>query len=199
MNKKRFRIWETAALAALSLALCVGTWAQGVHSAASARLVRLHVLAHSDEPSEQRLKLEVRDAVLEYLAPRLRGVSDSGEAQRLIAGHMEQIALAAAARSQGRRVSVSLGTEYYPTREYAGFALPAGEYRSLRVVLGEGRGENWWCVVFPPLCEAAVGSADARAVFGGQAALPVYGEEGCELAFRTVEIYNRLRELLEGD
>ena len=82
--KKRFRLWETAALLALSITLCIGAWAQGRQAEIGGSLVRLHVLAASDEPAEQALKLRVRDAVLDYLRPVLAEVSDAEAACELL-------------------------------------------------------------------------------------------------------------------
>ena len=157
------RIWELAALLALSISLCAGAWAEARQSSISSRLIRLHVIAASDETQEQEIKLRVRDAVLEYLAPRLDGATDAEAARELIAANTDGIAKAAESAAEGRTGCVTLGRERYPTRRYDGFALPAGEYESLRVILGEGEGHNWWCVAFPPLCTDAVTEDELRA------------------------------------
>ena len=163
-NKERsLRIWELAALLALSISLCAGAWAEARQSSISSQLIRLHVIAASDETQEQEIKLRVRDAVLEYLAPRLDGAADAEAARELIAANTDGIAKAAESAAEGRTVRVTLGRERYPTRRYDGFALPAGEYESLRVILGEGEGHNWWCVAFPPLCTGAVTEEELRA------------------------------------
>ena len=78
------RIWELAALLALSISLCAGAWAEARQSSISSRLIRLHVIAASDETQEQEIKLRVRDAVLEYLAPRLDGATDAVSLSRPI-------------------------------------------------------------------------------------------------------------------
>ena len=154
-KNKSLRAWEIAALMALSLALCAGTWAQARQQSISAALVRLHVIAVSDGAEEQEIKLEVRDAVLDYLTPVLENAEDQQQARQIITENLEGIAEAAGSAARGRQVSVTLSRESYPTRQYEGFTLPAGRYESLRVILGEGEGKNWWCVVFPPLCLSA--------------------------------------------
>lgn len=146
MKEYKLKTWELAALCALCalcVSLCVGTWAQGRQRDISSSLVRLHVIAASDETAEQELKLRVRDNVLEYLTPVLDKAESPEEAQRIINGELTSIKAAAEACAGGRSVSVTLGQEYYPTREYEGFTLPAGQYQSLRVILGEGKGHNW--------------------------------------------------------
>ena len=162
--ERRLRVWEGAALLALCIALLAGVAAQSRAASVSRSLIRLHVLAADDSPEEQAVKLEVRDAVLDYLSPLLAGAESADEAGALLALELEGVRQAAQSRAGGRPVSVTLTRERYPTREYAGFSLPAGEYRSLRVVLGEGRGHNWWCIVFPPVCLAAVQREELRPV-----------------------------------
>lgn len=192
----KLKIWEAAALCALCVSLLTGVWAEARQQSISASLVRLHVIAASDEQAEQELKLRVRDAVLEYLEPKLRGVESAAEAQEIIGSDLEGIGRAAAAVSEGRRVTVSLGEERYPTREYAAFTLPAGRYESLRVILGEGQGHNWWCVVFPPLCLSAAECEQAQQVMSQEDYALITGEEDYEIRFRLVELWGELVSLL---
>jgi stage II sporulation protein R len=189
---KVLKIWEKAMLLALSLSLCAGVWAQGRQESISSSLLRLHVLAHSDAAEEQSLKLEVRDAVLEYISPRLEGAQTVAQAREIIRTELDNIGLAAAEAARGRKVSVSLDRENYPTKAYEGFRLPAGNYESLRVVLGEGAGQNWWCIVFPPVCLSAVQSEPVAAVMNKDDYALVSSREGWELRFKTVEIWGEL-------
>ena len=194
----KLKLWEAAALVALCLSLCAGTWAQARQSAISGSLIRLHVVAVSDDEAEQALKLEVRDAVRAYLAPRLKGAGDSAAARELISGELEGIAKAAAAASKGREVTVTLGCESFPTRQYEGFTLPAGKYESLRVVLGAGRGNNWWCIAFPPLCLSAAEAEQVQSVMSEDDFALVTESEGYELRFRLVELWGELTAALKG-
>ena len=132
-------------------------------------VVRLHVLANSDSEADQALKLKVRDGVLACTAPLLEGVSSRDEAVEIITRHMDDIYAAAEAvvaaetpdGGERQRVKIILGTEDYPTRSYETCAFPAGEYVSLRVCLGDAEGENWWCVLFPPMCLSAATAEDS--------------------------------------
>ena len=188
-KNKSLRAWEIAALMALSLALCAGTWAQTRQQNISSALVRLHVIADSDAAEEQEIKLEVRDAVLAYLTPALEEAENQQQARQIIRDNLEGIAQAAGSAARGRQVSVTLSRESYPTREYEGFTLPAGRYESLRVILGRGQGKNWWCVVFPPLCLSAAESEKVQDVLKGEDLSIVTEEEGYVLRFRLVELW----------
>lgn len=188
-KNKSLRAWEIAALMALSLALCAGTWAQTRQQTISSALVRLHVIADSDAAEEQEIKLEVRDAVLAYLTPVLEEAENQQQARQIIRDNLEGIAQAAGSAARGRQVSVTLSRESYPTREYEGFTLPAGRYESLRVILGQGQGKNWWCVVFPPLCLSAAESEKVQDVLNGEDLSIVTEEEGYVLRFRLVELW----------
>lgn len=116
-------------------------------------MIRLHVLAQSDSDADQAEKMRVRDAVLACLSETMEESPDYDTA-RLTVEKMLPAIKAAASEATDTAVTVTLGKEQYPVREYEGFTLPAGEYTSLRVILGEGEGQNWWCVLFPRLCTA---------------------------------------------
>lgn len=194
---KRLRRWELALLWALCLTLCLSLRTQADAGALAARLVRLHVVAVSDSEVEQGVKLRVRDAVLEYLEPRLIEAADAASALEIIRAELPGIKNAALAASSGREVTVTLGMERYPTRHYEGFSLPTGEYESLRVVLGAGEGHNWWCVVFPPLCMSAAETREA--VSGMTGSLPILTDDSdvqIQFRFRLVELWAELMELL---
>lgn len=119
-------------------------------------VVRLHVIAASDSERDQSLKLMVRDAILNEISGDEPGSFD--DAKRTIESRRDEIKKCAertlADAGCGDAVEVYFDRESYPERVYEGFTLPAGDYLSLRVVIGEGEGHNWWCVVFPPLCTA---------------------------------------------
>ena len=119
-------------------------------------LIRLHVLANSDHPDDQTVKLKVRDAVIEYLTPHLAGAIDSSDARRIVSEQEE--ALEAVVRDTVAEagadypVRLDTGRFEFPIRAYGGLVLPAGRYEAVRILLGEAEGKNWWCVLFPPLC-----------------------------------------------
>ena len=122
-------------------------------------VVRLHVLANSDSEEDQALKLAVRDEVINAVTPYVEGCKSQAEAIAAIEGIMPEIEARArekiVSEGYGYSVKVLLGEEYYPTKAYETCAFPEGKYVSLRVLIGEGEGQNWWCCLFPPLCLSA--------------------------------------------
>lgn len=196
MYKSGMKIWEISLLLALCFSLCLGTWAQAKQSSLSSSLVRLHVIAVSDDEYEQSLKLRVRDGVLSYISPKLRDVKSAQQAQEIIKNELDGIKAAAESSAEGRSVEVTLSQEYYPTRNYEKFSLPAGKYQSLRVILGEGEGHNWWCVVFPPLCISAAEQEQAVESMSEDMRGIVTEKDGYEYKFRILELWGELMELI---
>jgi stage II sporulation protein R len=128
-------------------------------------VLRLHVIANSDSDADQELKLLVRDAILEETQKILKNVKSREEAEKIISEHsalLENIALETVRKNRfDYSVALALGKEKYPTKNYESCAFPSGEYLSLRIKIGEASGENWWCVLFPPLCLSAATDKDA--------------------------------------
>ena len=123
------------------------------------KVVRLHVLANSDSEEDQAIKLKVRDAILGVTVPLLENCQSKEEAVLLLEENQPLLLETAQTVLQENgfenAVSIEMGLEDYPTRTYDSFCFPAGEYISMRVSLGEGKGQNWWCCLFPPLCLGA--------------------------------------------
>ena len=197
----KLQLWEAALLLAFGLTLTAGVWASASESALAGQVLRLHVVANSDSDRDQALKLRVRDAVLAQAGQFLDGVSDRQSAEQALAPHLDELVRSAeevlAAEGCGDTVTVTLTDQWFPTKVYDGFSLPAGQYRALRVTIGEGQGRNWWCVVFPPLCLGSVTEESVEAVAGealseGQVALITGQDGGYVLKFRFIEWWNEL-------
>ena len=193
---RSLKLWETALLIALSLTTLAALWAQGRQNSLSEKLVRFHVIAVSDDEYEQQLKLRVRDAVLEYISPKLEEAESSTQAREILAAELDNIREAAQTVSEGRGVTVTLTRENYPTKSYEGFTLPAGEYESLRVILGEGQGHNWWCIVFPPVCLSAAQADTVEQQLGEEDFRLISEDGGYELRFKALELWGELVEKL---
>ncbi|MBQ7715323.1 MAG: stage II sporulation protein R [Clostridia bacterium] len=120
-------------------------------------MIRLHVIANSDSDEDQKLKLKVRDAILDKMSeyPKMTSKSDAECSILAMTDALKARAEEVLRENSSQDpVEIELGEESYPERYYEDFTLPAGEYTSLRVVIGDGEGHNWWCVLFPPLCTA---------------------------------------------
>jgi stage II sporulation protein R len=122
-------------------------------------VIRLHVLANSDSEQDQALKMQVRDAVLEVTGTALEGCSNQTEAAKRLEElipTLTEIAQQTLQKSgSSDSVTITLSEEEYPTRNYESFCFPAGKYVSLRIMIGQAEGQNFWCVLFPPLCMTA--------------------------------------------
>ena len=120
------------------------------------KLIRFHVIANSDSDEDQELKLKVRDAVIEYLQPKLSKSKNISQSEEIIKNEYDQIEKISEniIKENVYTYDIKVGIEYsnFPTKQYSSVVLPAGEYKALKIVIGEGTGKNWWCVMFPPLC-----------------------------------------------
>ncbi len=162
-------------------------------------IVRLHVLANSDTVEDQALKLKVRDAVIEYMEKQ-DDLNSAGEARKYLSenlNRLEEIAEGVIA-SEGYDYSAraDLGVRYIPEKAYGGITFPAGNYEALNITIGRGEGENWWCVLFPPLCLLEEGTAtDDEVVSGDEASEGNNDDEGSSEA-RKLRLRWKLAEIL---
>ena len=165
-------------------------------------VVRLHILANSNSEIDQEVKLKVRDALLETNASILSDSVTKENAKE----HFESskdILLKTAKKTLKENgfnynVKITLQEEYFNTRTYGNLTFPAGQYTALKIVLGEGEGKNWWCVMFPPLCvptadglETNETTADYLTKSGEKI---VNGGEKYIVKFKFLEIYEELRD-----
>lgn len=191
----------------LCLLLAALVWCAGLladRRKLNEELIRLHVVANSDSPEDQEIKLQVRDAVVGSLQSDLAGAADVEEAKAYLRENLGKIRRIAndvleAAGFDGEAV-VTLCREAFDTRHYDTFTLPAGSYTSLRITIGEGGGHNWWCVVFPSLCLSATteGFADtaAEAGFSDSLSGALTGEREYRLRFRLLDALGKLETRL---
>lgn len=159
-------------------------------------LIRLHVLANSDDPEDQKLKLKVRDAVISYLAPQLAHVANIETAREIVQANQKQLVEVAQqvllANGSQYPVNIKMGLFDFPLKSYGNFVLPAGQYEAVRILIGKAEGKNWWCVLFPPLCFIDVTNA---------AAVPVNTEESDQQAASSanaIEFRWKIAELWNG-
>ena len=205
---RRLKRWEIAAMAGVLCALLCGFWLGEEQTELAERVIRFHVIANSDSEEDQALKIQVRDAVLaaaEEFYPQSADLETAREALSRHLGDLAQTGQSAVeAAGYSYPVTASLERCWFPTKEYDGFALPAGEYTALRIVIGAGEGQNWWCVAFPPLCLGAASETVDQAAAAGyfskeQAALITQEDQGYVLKFKSMELLGFFRSLLSRE
>ena len=203
---RKLKRWELALMFGILTAVIAGGWLGREQKELADSVIRFHVIANSDSEDDQALKLAVRDRVLSQAEKLYPEDADLDQARAALEGNLNLLAAA------GREVVEEQGYDYlvtarltdcwFPTKEYEGFALPAGNYTALRVTIGEGKGQNWWCVAFPPLCLGAASETLDQALEAGQftpsqGALVTGRNEGYVLKFKAMEWLGELRGFLE--
>lgn len=147
----------------LAVSLCVGFLGvilismffereQRLQREIAGEILRFHVLANSDSEEDQEEKLKVRDAVVRKLQPLLEKSSSREETEKILLQQMDMIEETAGTVVNPQKVKVSLTKDWFPEKTYGDCTFPSGEYRALRIEIGEARGHNWWCVLYPGLC-----------------------------------------------
>ena len=200
---------EISCIAGLALAILLSAAKsaysfENTRSAITEGVVRLHIIAESDSSEDQRLKLLVRDAILE----KSSGLFGSGESKQdslaSISESLDEIKLTAKGvlreNGCGAEVDCKLVRMYFPTRVYKDFTMPPGYYDALRISIGSAQGKNWWCVMYPPLCIPSaceiteLSEADG---FTEEELEMLTNPEEYEVKFKCVELAEKLREYFE--
>lgn len=198
MKKKLLRI-EISLLVALIICgvLNINAFSQQCESIRE-KMLRMHVVANSDSEEDQQLKLKVRDAVLSAGKEIFDGSITSSEAQEKITPHidyLENVALETI-KNEGfdYGVKITVENEYFNTRTYDNIVtLPAGYYNAIKVIIGEGKGQNWWCVMFPPMClPTAVAECEISDVLTEDETEIVTETEKYKFKFKIVEFFEEI-------
>ena len=164
-------------------------------------VLRLHVIANSDSSVDQNLKLRLRDYILEEGEDIFDGSVNVENAVKKIEPKLAELEKSAETFVKNAGfdydVKITLSNEYFTTRTYESVTLPAGKYLALRVVIGSGGGNNWWCVMFPPMCVPAADKKDEiENVFTDKEIKLVESKPKYEPRFKVVEIYEQIRETI---
>ena len=165
-------------------------------------VLRLHVIANSDEDYDQELKLKVRDALLQSGESIFSGSEDIISAESKIADKQDVLRYTAEETIYNLGfdydVKIELARSYFPTKTYGELTLPAGYYKAVRVIIGQGKGKNWWCIMFPPLClPAATDSEDIISDFLSEEEMQIVtSDPKFEVRFWLVEKYYELKNKL---
>ena len=192
--KLRIFVWILLVFAAAFVLLGAESWL--MQRDLANKTIRLHVVANSDSAEDQAQKLRVRDGIVEAVSRLTADCNTAQEAEAVLSAHLSELTQTAqqVLRQEGSDYSAEalLTVEFFSTRNYDSFDLPAGKYPALRVNIGAAEGKNWWCVVFPSLCTAATGEAmeQAAQVGGyddGEYRLITGGEQRYTLRFKLLE------------
>lgn len=168
------------------------------YEAINNKLIRFHVIANSDSPEDQDLKLKIRDKILEEMGDEFARSTSVEDSRQIIEANINRIVDLAkgeiAKSGKGYDVIATLGQDKFPTKSYGDLTLPSGEYEALKVVIGEGKGKNWWCVMFPPLCFVDITHSRTTAnmneiVDGGNK----NGKQEIKLKSKVVELFEKTK------
>lgn len=197
--KRWLRALSGGILICLLLSLC---GFEGACDGIRRDVVRLHILANSDAEQDQTLKMAVRDAVTAKTTGWLDGVADEGEAIKTIERYLPQLQATAEQTVEqygySYPVRVSLCDTYFTTRTYGDMTMPAGMYTAVRVEIGEAKGKNWWCVVYPPMCIRSTVKEQTLSDVLDSRELAVVNGNGYAVRFKIVEIVQWLMTRLKG-
>ncbi len=153
-------------------------------------VIRFHVIANSDSDEDQKLKLKVRDVVINYLYPYMKDVKNLDESRKIIKEKNDEVIklVNKVIKQNGYNYSVEsrLSRENFPEKEYGNIIFPQGNYEAYRIIIGDGEGHNWWCVMFPPLCFADETKENVKSEQNTEK-LNEYIEEEVKVKFKVVE------------
>lgn len=183
-----------------------------VLNSVSSKLIRFHVIANSDSTEDQNLKLKVKDEVIKFMAPMLKNSNSIEQSREILKKNDSKIKEISARiiKENGYeyKVNTSLSKENFPVKTYGNITLPEGKYEAYRILIGDAKGKNWWCVMFPPLCFVDVTkgevadketSAEMKKVLNDDEFNYVDNENNkVEFKFKIVEIFNNLKALIKG-
>lgn len=174
----------------------------------SNKIIRFHVLANSDSIEDQSLKLKVKDEIIKYMMPKLDKSNSIDESRKILKENDKEIKKIAEniINKNGYKYSVNtyLGQDQFPIKTYGNITLPQGQYEAYKIVIGNGQGQNWWCVMFPPLCFVDVTKGEVSTKETEQKMKKVLKEEelksinnsknSYEIKFKVVEEINKLKK-----
>lgn len=210
---KRKMICYLLFFTATALGVCIGiqyrqrlTLQRGIAD----KILRFHVLANSDSPEDQNLKLAVRDAVGSQMGVLLAEAEDKDACETIVNAQMDEIVAAAenviAEKGYDYSVQAYLGEVDFPVKEYGSYTFPAGRYEALEIVIGEGNGQNWWCVMYPNMCFSGSvyeivdeeAEQELRAVLSEEEYEKVFASGDCEIRFKSLKLWELLKTLEEN-
>lgn len=196
---KKIRNFEVSVALGLAISIIFSVVSFGFNcNEVRNNIVRLHILANSDSEDDQRIKLIVRDELLNCGKELFSGIVNVENAEEILKNQksdiINKINDVLCENGIAYTADICLVREYFNTRSYENFTLPAGEYLAIKVLLGKGEGKNWWCVMFPPLCLPAANSEDSIDIYiNEKGADAVRNYQKYEMRFKIIEIYEHIK------
>lgn len=191
-----FSFRKTCALAILCLSVLLMSWESQKNDAALLQTaipeesIRLRILAHSDSPQDQAIKMLVRDRVVEHMNTWATEATTIEAARGIVNDRMqtlnEAVGAVLAENGQTHSYTVSLAEVEFPTKAYGGLVYPGGDYEAVLITIGEAKGRNWWCVLFPPLCFVDTVSGEAVALEDTEGSDDLAGQETADVSAEQV-------------
>ena len=167
----------------------------------SQEVFRLHILANSDSDEDQSLKLKVRDKILtksESLFINCKNLNDVINVSKNNIDYFEKLANECIKENgYNYETKVYVDKEYFNTREYEKITLPSGVYNALKIEIGEAKGHNWWCVMFPAICLPAVSDDEINSILNEDEIELINNNKKYEIRFKIVEIYEKIKSKLQ--
>ncbi len=195
--KRKFIVFSVIFLCSVILVSAV-TPAITMSESISTKVFRLHILANSDSESDQALKMKVKDKVISFSSDLYDGCKNVQDAIKVSQDNVSNFKQTAqkviAFYGYDYDAKVYVTKDYFPTRKYDNFTLPAGEYDCLKIIIGEGKGHNWWCVMFPEVCVSAYSEQGNK--FDGyltEEERKMIESKGYAVRFKAVEIYEKIK------
>lgn len=208
------KLYQTGAAVMAAAVLFTGAYQYRSHKLQSElanQILRFHVIANSDTKADQELKLKVRDEIGAYLGKELADVGDLEECEQAVSARLAQIENCAreviAKEGYDYKAEAMIGEVDFPKKTYGNYTFPKGNYRALKVVIGSGRGENWWCVMYPNLCFSGSvyevidenSQKELQAVLTEEEYAEIMAEGEIKVRFKYLEaVLEKVRKLMDG-
>ncbi len=200
---KKVHLFEASIAVALVISVLVGIAGFGYDcEKVRDNIIRLHILANSDSATDQAVKLLVRDALLAFGSEVFGGKLKADEVEEALTVEKENLIAVAdgvlAKSGLDYKTDIIFTEEYFETRCYGDYTVPAGRYKAIKVILGEGSGKNWWCVMFPPLCLPAASEIEEIDAYLDKGGIRVIkSKPEYEVRFKIVEIYEKIKNTIK--
>ncbi|MFI3227315.1 MAG: stage II sporulation protein R [Clostridia bacterium] len=184
---------ELALILALFITLTYTAFATNSYQQISNKVIRFHILANSDTDFDQQLKLDVKDQVFAYISDLTANCDTTEQAFEIISQNIEEINTLSsqiiAQKGYSYLATTTLDYEFYPQKSYDDFSLPSGYYTGIKIEIGQSEGHNWWCVLFPPLCNQT--AYDTKNLNSDD--LDLISSQDYEFRFKFVDIFSQIK------